>query len=527
MRTRTRASFAATATAFLLAAAVGSSAALSGSQPVHLVSPTDPYATCDISGDGSGTNYPSAEDEPYVTVSPRDPRDAVGIFQQDRWSNGGARGLTATYTHDGRHFTETPLPFSHCAPAGLDYQRASDGWVSTGPDGTVYASGLVFDATDARNGVAASTSYDGGRTWKHTTRLIDDTQAAYTDDKNAVTADPVRPGVAYQVWDRIDEDDSAKVYDGPAYISVTRDGGRHWSKARPFVDTSVVPHSQTIGNVIVVDPRTDTLYDVFDWQTYDIDYTTGTFTPTDLHFAVVKSTDQGRTWSKPVTIAKDTSVPEVDPNAPTDATKSLRAGGDLPNVAIDPRTGELYVAYEGSDFSGGAYDSVELIHSVDGGRTWSAPKRVNTVASAPAFTPSISVGTRGTVAITYYDLRYLAAGNTTTLPTAAWLVSLPRGAEGRATERRVSRVFDWLQAPYAGGHFLGDYAGLATDGRAAVRPLFVETNANAPQDSTDAYSGVLPTGRTGRPYGPFTEAAATAPARVAGALTARPHRIVR
>ncbi|OIJ91749.1 hypothetical protein BIV25_28710 [Streptomyces sp. MUSC 14] len=353
-----------------------------------------PNAACDISGDGTGTNYASAEDEPYVTTSPRDPRDAVGIFQQDRWSTGGARGLTATYTHDGRHFTETPLPFSHCAPGGLNYQRASDGRMSTGPDGTVYASGLVLDATDARNGVAASTSYDGGHTWKHTTPLIDDTQAQFSDDKNSVTADPVHPGVAYQVWDRIDEDDSAKVYDGPSYISITRDGGRHWSKARPFVDTSVVPHSQTIGNVIVVDRRTDTLYDVFDWQTYDIDYATGTFTPTDLHFAVVKSTDQGRTWSKPVTVAKDTSVPEVDPNAPTDSTKSLRAGGDLPNVAVDPRTGELYVAYEGSDFSGGTYDSVELTHSVDGGRTWSAAKRVNQVASAPAFTPR-SAWTRG------------------------------------------------------------------------------------------------------------------------------------
>ncbi|MFF4962054.1 neuraminidase (sialidase) [Streptomyces sp. NPDC001222] len=524
MRTRTRASFVATAAAFLLVAAVGSSAASGGRQPVHLVSPTDPYAACDISGDGTGTNYLSAEDEPYVTVSPRDPRNAVGIFQQDRWSNGGARGLTATYTHDGRHFTETPLPFSHCAPGGLSYQRASDGWVSTGPDGTVYASGLVFDTTDARNGVAASTSYDGGRTWKHTTRLIDDTQAQFSDDKNAVTADPVHPGVAYQVWDRIDEDDSAKVYDGPAYISITRDGGRHWTKARPFVETSVVPHSQTIGNVIVVDPRTDTLYDVFDWQTYDIDYATGTFTPTDLHFAVVKSTDQGRTWSKPVTIAKDTSVPEVDPNAPTDASKALRAGGDLPNVAIDPRTGELYVAYEGSDFSSGGYDSVELIHSTDGGRTWSAPTRVNTVASAPAFTPSISVDARGTVAITYYDLRYLTASNATTLRTAAWLVTFRRGAESRATERRISRVFDWLQAPYAGGHFLGDYEGLAIDGRSAVRPLFVETNANAPQDSTDAYSGLF---HTGRHNGPFAEATATAPARTGGTLGARPHRLVR
>ncbi|MGW0883119.1 sialidase family protein [Streptomyces sp. NPDC002671] len=524
MRTHTRASFVATAAALLLVATAGSSAASGDSQPVHLVSPTDPYADCDISGDGTGTNYLSAEDEPYVTVSPRDPRNAVGIFQQDRWSNGGARGLTASYTHDGRHFTETPLPFSHCAPGGLDYQRASDGWVSTGPDGTVYASGLAFDATGARNAVAASTSYDGGRTWTHTVPLIDDTQAEFSNDKNSVTADPVHPGVAYQVWDRIDEDDSAKVYDGPSYISITRDGGRHWSKARPFVDTSVVPHSQTIGNVIVADPRTDTLYDVFDWQTYDIDYTTGTFTPTDLHFAMVKSTDQGRTWSKPVTVAKDTAVNEVDPNAPDDPAKALRAGGDLPNVAIDPHTGELYVAYEGSDFSHGAYNSVELTHSTDGGRTWSAPTRVNSVASAPAFTPSISVDARGTVAITYYDLRYLTPGNTTTLPTAAWLLRFPRGAENHATERRISRVFDWLQAPYARGHFLGDYQGLVTDGRLAVRPLFVESNAGAPQNSTDAYSGLL---STGRDHGPFTAASVTAAPRVTALQAARPHRILR
>ncbi|MDT0468642.1 hypothetical protein [Streptomyces gibsoniae] len=73
---------------------MGSSAASGDSQPVHLVSPSDPYAACDITDDGTGTNYPSAGDEPYVTASPRDPRDAVGIFQQDRWSNGGARGLT-------------------------------------------------------------------------------------------------------------------------------------------------------------------------------------------------------------------------------------------------------------------------------------------------------------------------------------------------------------------------------------------------------------------------------------------------
>jgi hypothetical protein len=496
-------------------------AAAPGAQPVRLVSPGDPYAACDISGDGSGTSYPSAEEEPYIAANPRNPANAVGIFQQDRWSNGGARGLTASYTTDGSHFTETALPFTHCAPGGLPFQRASDGWVSFGPDGTAYSSGLVFDATDARNGVAASTSYDGGRTWKHTSLLIDDTQAQFTDDKNSVTADPLHPGTAYQVWDRINENDSAGIYDGPAYISVTRDGGRTWSKARPFVDTSVVPHSQTIGNVIVADPRTGTLYDVFDWQTYEID-SSGNFTPTDLHFGIVKSTDQGHTWSKPVTVAKDTATAEVDPNAPDDATKALRAGGDLPNIAIDPRTGELYVAYEGSDFNGGSYNSIELVHSTDGGTTWSAPKLVNQAPDSPAFTPSIAVDAHGTVAITYYDLRYLTAGNTTTLPTAAWLLTFPRGAQDHPAERRISRIFDWLQAPYAGwGHFLGDYEGLTTDG-SGIRPLFVETNDNAPQNSTDAYSGLI---HATTQHGPA--ATASPSQRTALPAAAEPHRFVR
>ncbi|MFF4361599.1 hypothetical protein [Streptomyces sp. NPDC001604] len=131
---------------------------------------------------------------------------------------------------------------------------------------------------------------------------------------------------------------------------------------------------------------------------------------------------------------------------------------------------------------------------------------------------------RGTVAITYYDLRYLTAQNTTTLPTAAWLLTLPRGAEKHATERRISRIFDWLQAPYARGHFLGDYEGLATDGPFAVRPLFVETNDNAPQNSNDAYSGLFPTGKD---YGPYVAATTAATPRATTRQAAHPHRTTR
>jgi hypothetical protein len=513
MQFRSRASLATATVALALAAAMtGTPAGAAASPwPITLISPGDPYGTCDISGDGSGTNYPSAEAEPYAAADPRDPHHVIGIYQQDRWSNGGARGLSSSYSTDGAHFTQTSLPFTHCAPGGLPWQRASDGWVSFGPDGTAYSSALVFDATDPTNGVAAATSYDGGRSWQHVTDLIKDTDPAFGDDKNSVTADPLHAGTAYQVWDRLDQTSNPNYFDGPSYISITRDHGRTWSEAQPFVDTSTVPNSQTIGNVIVVDAHTGTLYDFFQWITYT-DATANTVS--ESHFGLVRSTDQGRSWSKPVRVGADTAVNEVDPNAPTDPDKSLRAGAGLPSVAIDPQTGELYLVAEGSDFSGGQYDSIELLHSTDGGASWSTPVRVNQAPNAPAFTPSITVDKHGTVAISYYDLRYLTPGNTTTLPGAAFLLSFPRGQENAAVERQISPVFDWLQAPNAGGHFLGDYEALITDG-GKLRPMLVTAN-NDPLNSTDVYTGLFDPGTlraTLTAAAPAARAVPAAPAR--------------
>ncbi|MEZ0069626.1 hypothetical protein ABIA32_005673 [Streptacidiphilus sp. MAP12-20] len=489
MRIRSRASLLTTAvTVALLAsttAAGQAGAAGHGNNGfLGLISPGDPYAACDISHDGTGTNTPTTADEPSISANPRKPGQVISIYQQDRWSNGGSRGLGESYSSDGRHFQHVALPFTHCAPGGLDYQRASDGWVSFGPDGTAYASALVFDATTNRSGVAAATSYDGGRTWKHITKLIDDNDVTVTNDKNAVTADPLHPGVAYQVWDRLVGTSTS--FTGPAYLSITRDGGRTWSAAKPFVDTTTVPFSQTIGNVIVVNRHTGVLYDFFNSITYS---DASGNTAVDTHYAMVSSRDQGRTWSKPVKVTPDTSVAEVDPNAPTDPTKAVRAGGGLPNVAIDPSTGELYLAYEGSDFSGGKYDQIQLVHSGDGGRHWSAPVRLSQAPNSPAFTPSITVDAHGTVAVSYYDLRYLQPGNTTTLPGAGWLLTFPRGGEANPVERQITPVFDWLLAPNAGGHMLGDYEAITNDGP-FVRPVLVATNSGQPQNIADAFSGL-------------------------------------
>jgi len=452
--------------------------------PVRVSGPS-PFLGCAFGGSPTSVNFPNAEVEPSVATDQRRPDRVVGVWQQDRWNDGGAHGIVAGFsTNGGRTFGNVPWPVSRCAPGGLPYDRASDPWVSIGPDGTAYGSALPFDALTPRNGVAATTSYDGGRTWRNTTALIADTELAFFNDKNSVTADAVRPGRAYQVWDRLQfSPDGNSFVTGPTFLSDTRDGGRTWGPPRIIVDTPTL--QQTIGNVIVADPRTGALYDFYT----SIRYTDATATQAVfVRFEVVRSVNGGRTWSAPTIITNDTSVPDVDPNDPT---KALRTGAGLPFPAIDPRTGELYVAYEGTDFTGGTVNQIQLVHSTDRGRTWSAPVRVSKVATTPAFTPSIAVTKDGDVGVTYYDLRTLQPGNTTTLPTSTWLTVSPRGGTRfGGHERPIAPVFDHLLAPVAGGFFLGDYQGLATvDDR--FQALFVATNAGMPDNRTDTFSNRL------------------------------------
>ena len=48
------------------------------------------------------TLYPNAEPEPRADVNPTDSSNIVGAYQQDRWSDGGARGLVASWSKDSQ-----------------------------------------------------------------------------------------------------------------------------------------------------------------------------------------------------------------------------------------------------------------------------------------------------------------------------------------------------------------------------------------------------------------------------------------
>src|SRR5439155_5620541 len=108
----------------VLAMAVPASAGTATVAPLVQVSGPSPFAACTVGG--PGTNYPNAEVEPFVAVNPANPSNVIGVFQQDRWSNGGAHGLVASTSHDGGStWIESWAHFSNCsggtAANGGDY----------------------------------------------------------------------------------------------------------------------------------------------------------------------------------------------------------------------------------------------------------------------------------------------------------------------------------------------------------------------------------------------------------------------
>ena len=403
----------------------------------------------------TGVSYVGAEVEPMIAIDPQDPSHMIGAFQQDRWSDGGARGLRSAWSFDGGlSWSLTQAAFSHCtggsAANGGAYARASDPWVTIGPDGIAYQVAIGFNgatfAPGSSSAVLASRSTDGGRSWSAPATLIVD-GSAYFNDKESITADSQVPGIAYAVWDRL-----AANGNGPAYLSRTRDAGLTWDAARPIYDPG--GHNQTLNNQVIVAPlAAGSSRGVFDFFTeFDVD--AGNTITTRL--AVVRSADGGSTWSPAMRIADTHAVGAYDPQKPA---RTLRDGANLGSFAAVPG-GQLVAVWQDSRFSAGAIDGIAFSRSQDGGVTWSPPLRVNRVPAAQAFLPAVTVRPDATIGVLYYDMRS-DTPDPGTLLVDAWLATSTDGVTWN--EVHVAGPFDFDAAPVAeGGMFIGDYQGIAS-----------------------------------------------------------------
>ncbi|MDE3078311.1 MAG: exo-alpha-sialidase, partial [Chloroflexota bacterium] len=87
--------------------------------------PDHPFSAGCEGAPQTGTVFSSSEVEPWVDASGT---HVVGVFQQDRFSNGGARGLVAAVSNPSG-WSVAMAPFSRCSGGnpsnGGDYERAT------------------------------------------------------------------------------------------------------------------------------------------------------------------------------------------------------------------------------------------------------------------------------------------------------------------------------------------------------------------------------------------------------------------
>jgi len=283
------------------------------------------------------------------------PCSALGeTFSGAYFSNDGGATWCCNST-DPAHLG-TLIPGINHLGGGI-YDAAGDPSVAFDSQGNVFYAGLGFNRTSPPNTVAVNKgTFDGGGnlTWGPPTFINQTTSPSTLNDKEWIAVD--RSGGSfndriYVTWTRFLFSAGTGAYvQSPIFFASSSDGGHTFTAPKSIAGN--VLYGQ--GSRPVVGPD-GTLYVFWDGATR---------LATSDSTWMVKSTDGGATWSKPVAVA-----PLIDSSPLHDTAFRVNS---FPAAAAAPN-GDLYATW--TTVIGGASTAV-YSKSTDGGATWSAPANV-------------------------------------------------------------------------------------------------------------------------------------------------------
>jgi hypothetical protein len=240
----------------------------------------------------------------------------------DAWTNFGGSNDTEieiSRSTNGAVNWSTPVNISSAVNAGSHNQGVN---IQTGPNGEVYVIWIIYDTWPSdENCIAMAKSLDGGVTWQPAVRILSNIRGirnSGTDKNMRVNSFPTS---------------TVDISDGP-----------------------------NRGNIYITWANTGT---------------PGINTGSDIDVYMIKSTDQGATWSTPLKVNQDAS--------------GLGKEHYFPWITSDPENGNLSVIYYDNRNVAANQNEVYTSNSSDGGATWWDMK-VSDVSFTPSPIPGLADG---------------------------------------------------------------------------------------------------------------------------------------
>lgn len=403
------------------------------------------------------TTMPAAEE--HIAVDPNNPSNLVAAISDFSRLLGFNTTKFAVSTDGGATWRESFIPLDDLFglfPATGDgnfWLANSDPVVAIDRIGNVYLVDLYLDAIDNGNGLYVSVgtvnggvgSFSVANTFPVLTNP--DPSTSFLEDKPWITVDncsnPVTTGTVYVAWSHFTD----SVNDVIA-LSGSLDHGRTWTSPLQISLPSQTGAVQ--GAQVAVGPNGEVYvaYEVF-------------FSGSNRQQFLAKSTDGGQTFSAPVAITPVFN--EVNFN-------STYRINSLPNLAVGPMSGNVYVVYPDTP-SPATGAEVEFIRSTDGGTTFSAPMVINDNPAGQQFMPAVTVDSAEVIHASWFDTRNSSGS------TALYDVFATYSRDAGSTFATNARVTAALEDAGTSS-FIGDYAGIAAAANTA-HPVWTNGGANS------------------------------------------------
>jgi hypothetical protein len=427
---------------------------------------------------------------PSLAVHPHN-RDVLALAEVDAYANTCTVHVS---TNGGLGWQDASRPAVPSGWPGCQFAAtgvAAD--VAFGPDGALFYAFSGFNPATYESRIFLARSDDLGQTWDPTVSLprIERNVARNElgmDALPSLAVDPGDPNRVYLAWwsNNGSWNLSADVLGGEkkwcdniiprSYVATSTDGGRNFGPAvdlAPGIKGCMTEPYLTVG-------RRGELLAFFGQEAKG---EKGHAPPAHLFFSV--SRDGGRSFEARAV---------HDQASPNDGTAADSDSDWLsaPSPGVDRRNGNIYVTWEEM---GTGTPKIMFMRSTDDGRTWSSPRKLNTVDPQrdwdfTAEFPALSVAPDGRIDVAWYDWRddvtFKAGDEENGLQNVYYTYSTDGGTtwakELRVSDRSIDRRFGARKVGYITGP-----PGLASTDDTALLAWDDTRNGNDTNGTQDVY----------------------------------------